>query len=326
MAVFSVNQARQFYVNTGALAKNQNTAGTGEFRVNNNKLYYISYNVDGEPQRSDIIDLCNIDWANYSSPEAPKAKSFKVSVNPEILDSDSKVPAGYEFVLKVIFTQFIGLSEADRLVKFGNVFTTSAMTPTEFLTALSDSLKKNINKEGQIWPLLEVELDTTGNAPALVLTEVAQEWSRGTLSGELLHFTPHAEKVTIDGIDQDWVVFDNSGSVPYTTATATDGFGNTITNGRKFADLEYFCMGERGDIYRGIGWPNNIETRYMVDPTATYYCLDLQYHYKGDNEDIQHSAKTLTIVGSKANMDTIVAALKELLPEYVDQSHLAISE
>lgn len=314
MAVFSVNQARQFYVNTGALTKDQNTAGTGEFREKNGNIYYVSYNVDGEAQRSDIIKKCNVDWVRISTPAAPKAKTYTITVNSGILDSNSKVPAGYEFILKIVFTQFIGMSEADKLHKFASVYTTAPMTVADFISAMKESLEKNISKENKVWPILSVSSTST----SLTLTEVAQEWSRGKLSGEVLPFTVLPESITIDGVKQSWATLDANGSVPFTEAAATDGFGNTLTNGRKTADLEHFCMGERGDVYRGAGWPNNIDTRYMVDPTQTYSYLDVQYHYKGDNEDIQHSAKTLTIVGTAANITTLKTKLARLLPDGVD--------
>ena len=79
-------------------------------------------------------------------------------------------------------------------------------------------------------------------------------------------------------------------------ATVTEGTNGTIGNGKTIADLEYFCMGERGDIYRGIGFPNNIVTTYLVDPTKTYYVFDVHYAYVGDGVSVQKSEKTITIV------------------------------
>jgi hypothetical protein len=69
-------------------------------------------------------------------------------------------------------------------------------------------------------------------------------------------------------------------------------------------------MGERGDQYRNINWPNSIQTKYFVNPTSTYYCLDIHYAYQGTCEDIQKSEKTLTIIApAKATIDAIITAL-----------------
>ena len=58
----------------------------------------------------------------------------------------------------------------------------------------------------------------------------------------------------------------------------------TVGDGHNMADLEYFCMGARGDIYRGMGYPNIIHTTYLADPTAVYDTLDIHYYYTGSNE------------------------------------------
>ena len=68
-------------------------------------------------------------------------------------------------------------------------------------------------------------------------------------------------------------------------------------------------MGERGDIYRGVGFPNNIPTTYLVDPSKTYYTFDIHYAYVGSNEAVQKSEKTITIVGSdKTKMNSLITA------------------
>lgn len=58
-------------------------------------------------------------------------------------------------------------------------------------------------------------------------------------------------------------------------------------------------MGERGDMYRGIGYPNNIPTTYLVDPTVKYNVIDIHYAYVGSNESVQKSEKTITLVVPK---------------------------
>ncbi len=74
---------------------------------------------------------------------------------------------------------------------------------------------------------------------------------------------------------------------------------NSIPDGHKIADLEYFCMGERGDIYRMVGFPYVIHTKYLVDPTIKYNVIDIHYAYIGSNESVQKSEKDITIVVPK---------------------------
>ena len=65
------------------------------------------------------------------------------------------------------------------------------------------------------------------------------------------------------------------------------------------ADLEYFLMGERGDQYRKIGWPNTIYTTYLADPSKEYNTIDIEFSYQGPGEDIQKSKKSVTLVVPK---------------------------
>lgn len=55
-------------------------------------------------------------------------------------------------------------------------------------------------------------------------------------------------------------------------------------------------MGERGDIYRNMGFPNVIPTTYLVDPTLEYNVVDIHYAYTGGNEEVQKSEKDITVV------------------------------
>ena len=68
-------------------------------------------------------------------------------------------------------------------------------------------------------------------------------------------------------------------------------------------------MGERGDMYRQVGWPHNIPTTYLVDPAKAYCVFDIHYAYVGSNESVQKSEKTITIVcADKAELNKVIAA------------------
>lgn len=65
--------------------------------------------------------------------------------------------------------------------------------------------------------------------------------------------------------------------------------------GMKLADLEYFCMGERGDQYRMMGYPNYIPTEYKIDPNQTYNVVDIMYYHSDNKEGVQRSEKVITL-------------------------------
>lgn len=69
-----------------------------------------------------------------------------------------------------------------------------------------------------------------------------------------------------------------------------------LINGKDIADLEYFAAGFKGDYYRSMDWPYNIDTTYLVDPTVQYDVINLHFFYQGPNESVQKSEKDMVIV------------------------------
>lgn len=86
--------------------------------------------------------------------------------------------------------------------------------------------------------------------------------------------------------------------------------------------MEWAYLGERGDTYRGMGYPNNFDGKYQIIPkdplsvgplTDYFYTIELGFYYSGDNEDIQKSQKQLTLVtNSSAVATSIVTNLQAL--------------
>jgi hypothetical protein len=210
-------------------------------------------------------------------------------------------------VLKVTFRQFVSNSDEDRLFKLADVYTTAAMTPGDFMTALKASLDKNVAAENAATgtPIISSVVSTN----TLVLTEVYMPWKLGKMSVATLPFDVDAELVNIDSIDTEWATL--------TPATVSKDSTDTLAGARKLADLEWFCLGERGDIYRGITWPNNFEPTYQIDSTGAtaYSVVDLTYFYQGNNEDNQHSRKTITLALAGVSASTAAAAFAAEFPD-----------
>ena len=317
MANFSVNQARQLFVGNTVVnseaALAEANPGSIFLKTTTDDFVVVAKTGLGEIVRSDRFTKDNVEWVNVT----PAAKLYKtgkvheVTVNSEILNSDSKVPAGYDYILRVAFYQYVGLSEEDTYYKYAEVYPTSALEPSAFYAKLAISLAKNASKD--INPLFKISLktasdpvevtaatkeeDLNGTYTGLLISEQLQEWHLGTMSHEVLPFTVSSVKVVMDGIELPWAE----------VSTSTEAIESA--NGKTIADLEHFCMGERGDIYRNMGWPNVVPTKYLVDPTANYDVVDIQFFYAGDAEDIQKSPRTLTIVVPAGSGATIGSAL-----------------
>ena len=335
--VFSTNQVRQLYV-AKALKTPHVLAGdaAGSIAVKNdtakNHLYF-EYKGADNLMRSDLIDIKNILYAKATDADdmAHELKAVTVTLDSEV-NAGTPV-AGQDYILRIAFKQYVGMSDEDQYFKYGMVHAYAGMDADEFYKVLALSIAKNFSRE--IVPLIKIEVhskatkskggfdsngymvvtpttkdngksDTTNpyyatdtlvtDIDSIRITEVEQPWRLGVMAQTPVYFTVQSVPVTVNGDERHW-------------ATLTEGTNGSIGNGKTIADLEYFCMGERGDMYRQVGWPHNIPTTYLVDPTKTYCVFDIHYAYVGSNESVQKSEKTITIVcADKAELNKVITA------------------
>lgn len=302
MATFSTNQARQFYVANSYVAAGSSLSATGAISAEkkDNCLYLRYMGVDGQ-MRSDLIPIDSITYAKVTADTAmaTTAKSFQVVLDTTI-NSGAPV-AGEDYLLKLNIKQYVGLGEEYSRVVFGEVHAFTGLSASNFYKKLAISLAKNLSKE--VSPLVKVYVGTssantevtastteaslTGTYVKLVITEVEQPWILGTFEQTPVDFTVSTAAINTGSGEAAWGVV---------TPVAS---GVTFINGKKIADMEYFYMGERGDVYRNVGWPNSIKTTYLVDSTKAYSVIDIHFAYQGTCEDIQKSEKDITIVAPK---------------------------
>lgn len=76
-------------------------------------------------------------------------------------------------------------------------------------------------------------------------------------------------------------------------------------------------MGERGDMYRNVGWPDVIPTKYLVDPENAdgYDVLEIHYAYKGGGENPQLSEKDIEVVGSADVIEGLLGDITSAFPD-----------
>lgn len=88
-----------------------------------------------------------------------------------------------------------------------------------------------------------------------------------------------------------------AGTIAETTLTAPGGY---ITNAKAMEDLEWFCMGERGDQFRYAAFPNQIDTPYMLPlaGASEYDTLDIHYYFQGEGTRSDKSEKHITLVAA----------------------------
>ena len=269
---------------------------------------------------SDKIDIKNVISAKATASKNLAHKLVRYSVT---LDTDvSATPvAGQNYILRLAFRQYIGLSEEDQYFKYGEVIARSGMTASDFYKKMAISLAKNLENKTESTPLVNIYLSSAAtdetDVPVtattkesdlnkdgydkIIIEEAKQPWVLGMMPQAFIPFTPQFLTITVDGEDRLWGVA--------TVVTPK----KTVPEGHLIADLEYFCMGARGDIYRGMGYPNIIKTTYLVDPSAVYDVLDIHYFYTGSNESVQKSEKTITLVAVDDGSHTVMNALIEAI-------------
>lgn len=322
--VISINQVRQLYV-AKALKANKavlTTAGDIVPKADTAKTtLYFQYMSPAGLVSSDKIDIKNVMSAKATSSDALAHKLIRYSVT---LDGDvSATPvAGQNYILRLAFRQYIGLSEEDQYFKYGEVIARSGMTASDFYKKMAISLAKNLENKTESTPLVNIYLISAAAAAStdvpvtsatkesdltatdynqIIIEETEQPWVLGMMPQAFIPFTPQFLTILVDGEERLWGVA--------TKVTPT----KTVPDGHLMADLEYFCMGARGDIYRGMGYPNIIKTTYLADPDAIYDTLDIHYFYTGSNESVQKSEKTITLIavndGSHTAMNALIGAI-----------------
>lgn len=382
MAAFSQNQVRQLYV-AKVLKTGSNVVSTaGDIKVKSQGgNIYFEYMGAGGQVRSDLIKISNILGAKQTAASAmtKSMKRYKVSLNNAALVDGNPIP-GQDYILRIAFRGYIGMSDQDQSFKYGMVHAAMGMTAESFYGVLYNSLIKNFTKNDS--ELLNFSMDqakasltlmtdwvftaknygaagnnikivtvadTTAAAIAtsvsngvttITLTPKTGEVSKAKLTAliatdataaSLIELsgtctTGNWEAVStanqlsggkIDGViieekEQPWKLgVMSSAPVDFTlqpdyVKTSTDEvLWGTVTplasvtsigNGKVIADLEYFCMGNRGDIYRNISWPHVVSTEYLANSTNTYNVIDMHFCYVGSNESPQRSERDITIV------------------------------
>ena len=314
MATFSVNQVRQLYVATALKTPHVLASdAAGSIAVKNDTVkshLYFEYKGADNLMRSDLIDTKNILYAKATDATAMAHDLKSVTIALDSNVNGGAPVAGQDYILRIAFKQYVGMSDEDQYFKYGMVHAYAGMDASEFYKVLAVSLAKNFSRE--VVPLIKIEIKTAsattevtpttkvadlkGTYTGVVITEVEQPWRLGVMAQTPVYFTVQSVPVTVNGDERYW-------------ATLTESTSGSISNGKTIADLEYFCMGERGDMYRQVGWPHNIPTTYLVDPAKAYCVFDIHYAYVGSNESVQKSEKTITIVcADKAELNKVIAA------------------
>ena len=304
MANFSTDQVRQLYVvdniKSSALVPTD-VIGTTYIQSTADDVW-ISYmtpngqltvNGDTSIVRSDLIPIKNITKAVASPPKRRNLQLQQLVLDPTI---NGGLPVvGQEYMIRLTFYGLgIGKQENQYIRGAGSYRVRPGDTVATVLENLAAIAKINLSREA--FPYCKITTDTydpftmaamPGTSTRLIVEEVPQPWIRGKRQADQVNFQVQAVTINYNGFMIPWGIV--------TDITATNA--NYIGNGRMTCDMEYFYLGERGDVFRGMGYPDNFVAKYLADPNTEYGFLDIEYFYIGDKEDANpRSKKFITLV------------------------------
>lgn len=331
MSAFSVNQVRQLYVVNTAQTDFNSIANPGDITVGSNKSgeIYLKYvGALGDTMRSDLMKVSSIKYAKATpaSDLAYKLKAYKIALDANV-NGGVPVP-GQDYLLRLAFREYVGVSPADQYFVYGMYHAFTGATALDLIKGIAMSLAKNMAKE--VNPLVTIQLKSTSQGwitvtsdttkeyidgfsdldSVLYIVEAGQPWHLGIMAQGVIPFTIQFPKITVDGDHREWGVVEQYQPIDPLTDKPL-----VLPEGQKIADLEWFAMGERGDQYRLVGWPNVIPTKYMVDPTKDYDIIDIHYYWVGPNEQAQKSEKDIQIAvpvdadGGHDNTNALITAI-----------------
>ena len=325
MAVFSTNQVRQLYVVDNVVSSESALATAGDVLAKKigDDIYFKYVGALGDTMRTDIVNQKQLIYTSVATSDklAYKLKGQKITLNPNV--NGGKPIEGRDYILRVLFSEYIGISPVDKTLKYGTVHITPGMTASDFYAEMAYALMQSQKKEPN--PIMNVavivsgtfegneisDTDTLqdvkgmGTIEGIVVYEAGQPWHLGVMPQGVIKIDAQVTRITYNGDDSIfWGVVED----------ATMPSSYVLPEGQKIADLEYFCMGERGDQYRNAGWPNVIPTKYLVDPTAEYDLYTIHYAYVGEGTHQEKSEKDIQFAVLKSASSAFKTKLNAVLP------------
>lgn len=324
---FTINQVRQLYVGnklgtvdgtTKRMKEKDKGALLPSADTKKSHLYLEYRNALGELTRSDLININNI-----VSITATDADAMARELKSKVITLDNNVNggsplSGEDYMVRIYFRQWIGMSDEDIYIKWGVVHAYAGMSASVFYAKLAESLAKNFKKEvekplafrlisgsleaptdeGEVTAASRIKPSATATGTydfdpyttsytGVVIDEVEQGWELGVRQQVPVYFEVQPTTITVAGDEVIWGVVEDMEPA------------GVVKNGKLMADLEYFCAGAKGDYYRNMGWPHNLVTKYLVDPETPYNTIDIHYYFTDSNEAVQKSEKTITILVPK---------------------------
>ena len=330
----TVNQNRQMYVagryadgsTVPAVSAASNVGDIG-VTVKGNELWFPYKGAD-TVLKSDRIQLKNLDCVKVVAAADMVVPLKKVKIALAAGINSGNPISGQDYELQIHLPGFYTDSAIEDYYKFGIVHATAAMeaTKSDFYKALVSSLNKNFAREvgatATTNPYLKFTIGystsseseegdanwTSASATCIYITAKEPAWTLGTEQQRFIDFEALPQTVWTGNDDVVWGAVTDQTPAKGSAVVGTTGVGN----GKKIADLEYFCMGERGDQYRNMGWPNVIATQYLVNPSLQYDLVEIHFAFTDTGVNSYRSEKDITVAFPTTAQAQTIAFVKAI--------------
>ena len=323
MGTYSTNQVRQFYYMKNLIADGKTTdlkdPGDCIFKkLEDGKSFCFEYmGAEGNVMRTDIVDVDKIlkynKKASNDVSQVKVAKCAKIKLADDAITTEGNVFVGEDYIMTIVINQAFSKGDDDTYIKTIPVHAKNNMTASDFYIALAKQCVSSFVRDTNVWfkfylgnggTLTEVTKDNaatiTGTFDSVFVIEQPQNFILGLAPEEEVYFTVTAGYVKDEAKEDDiiWGVVTTSED-----ASKDDDIAGLVGNerwysynGKRIADLEWFAMGERGDQYRMVGYPNYVPTTYLCDKDEQYDIIEIHYAYVGPGVSCQKSERDMTIV------------------------------
>ena len=261
MAVFSNNSVRHLYVangfNAGATSANLGFFKTAVKTVDN-ELYLTYINALGKETKTDSIPIANIRSVT-SKAYAPKC------LRKDAITFDAPI-AGQTYTIRFLIRQWGSGSAEDQYFKHvGSYKAKTGDDAEDIVDAMIVNATKNFAREPLA--LFTFTKEGAGATTKLIVTEVQTPFVVGKSQGRGLNY------------EIQFVKINNAGDEDVEWGTVTNIFKQYegLGTNQLAKDMEYFYLGNRGDIYRNVGYPYTFDTTYLADASANYSTIDIAY-------------------------------------------------
>ena len=334
MANTSVNQVRQMYVISGynASVDGSSAVGTiGKVQAIDDllgKQVKFTYKGADTVLNSDFIQIKNISYVKAIDAYDMVIPMKKVKIALDSTVKSGTPVSGQDYVLGINFKNFFTSGDASQYYKDAAVHATDDMTAAQFYAALKNAFDLAFSREDGATKTSNPYLTFTNDSNGFYIEEKPQGWTLGIKKARRIMFDIVQSTIYTSDSDVNWAVVTDQTPAKYVEDSTSEETPkplipnsavvvgtNAVGNGQQIADLEWFCMGERGDQYRMMGWPNYIPTTYLVNPTQQYHVLEIHYAFTDTGVNSYRTEKEITIVApatsdGKTALNSFIDALE----------------